>query len=501
MSTKPADAPDNVASQPSQVVQKYAPSVPNFMRLGSVPVNYLQEVETDLLEPVVFSDGSSSTVDGFVRFQLQNKGFLHSHSKIFFQLNTSSAAGRQIYPVNVGVGKLIKKAVLKIGNKVLNEISDWDKLHAFHSTKISNENMKMRELYTTGRSLNFMINNGNGGSLGQKATGISLSVGRDPTRTVATGAITYEDSDYKTMPFAIMENLKNEESPSFAIDLSDLFPFLKVHQLPLFTMTEPVTIELTLHPPVQGRCVRLEATGANQAHAINRNELKFCADYVYYGSGDEMEQWANQNKQLDFSFVDYRAITTSITNDSIKNDTVRNIGMASRLVSKVITMFGDTADGENRIMMDTAAIAPVAAADGVIGPFEYNLRYNDKFEFSSNIKNTARLYTLLQQSEGMVFISRDAYSGQGQAFEPATGQTNTFEGNGLSGRLVVGGAAGSYFFLCTRLSGGRVGQRGIELHVKASGGLRTTAVDIMRNYCEYMRSARLENGVITVFNL
>lgn len=502
MSTKPADAPDNVASQPSQVVQKYAPSVPNFMRLGSVPVNYLQEVETDLLEPVVFNDGSSSTVDGFCRFQLQNKGFLHSHSKIFFQLNISGAADRQIFPVNVGVGKLIKKAVLKIGNKVLNEISDWDKLHAFHSTKISNENMKERELYTTGRCLNYQINNGNGGSLGQKSTSISLSVGRDPTRTVADGAITYEDSNYQTMPFAVMEGNKNEEAPSFAIDLSDLFPFLKVHQLPLFTMNEPVTIELTLYPPVQGRCARVSETGSDQSHSINRNELKFCADYIYYGSGDEMEQWANQNKQLDFSFVDYRAITTTISNTSIQSDTVRNIGMASRLVSKVITMFGSTANGEHLIMMDTSAIAPALSADGVVSPIEYNLRYNDKFEFSSNIKNTARLYSLLQQSEGMVFISRDAYTGQGQAFEPATGQTNTFESNTLGAqRLVVGGAAGSYFFLCTRLSGGRVGQRGIELHVKASNGLRSDTVNIMRNYCEYMRSARLDNGVISVFNL
>lgn len=498
MSTKPADAPDAMRDDASAVVQKYAPTVPNFMRLGSVPVNYLQEIETDLLEPVIFNDGAGSSVDGFIRFQLQNKGFLHSHSKIFLSVKPHSTTGRAIYPPNVGVGKLIKKAVLKIGNKVLNEISDWDKLHAFHSTKISNENMKERELYTTGRCLNFAVNRANGGAIGCPAKGLSMEVGRDPDLTIQAD-LTTTDLDNLQMPFAVLEGAAQAEAPSYAVDLSDLFPFLKVHQLPLFTMIEPVTIELTLYPPTNHRLVHTGTGGTDVTQVLDQNEVKFCADYIYYGSGDEMESWANQNKQLDFSFVDYRSITTTVSNTSIQSDTVRNIGMASRLVSKVITMFGRSADdtGEDDLLMDTAAMSTVL--DGtkkITGPIEYNLRYNDKFEFSSNVSNTARLYTLLQQAEGIVFINRSAYSSQGNAFAAAATQTNTFEGKTLSDDI-----QGEFFFLCTRLSGGRVGQRGIELHVKAADGLKHTDVSIMRNYCEYMRSARLENGVISVFNL
>ena len=55
-------------------------SVPDFLRLEQIPVNYIQQVETDLLEPVVFTQGTA-TSKGFARFTLQNKGFLHSHSK------------------------------------------------------------------------------------------------------------------------------------------------------------------------------------------------------------------------------------------------------------------------------------------------------------------------------------------------------------------------------------------------------------------------------------
>ena len=50
---------------------------------------------------------------------------------------------------------MIKKAVLKIGNKTLNEITSWDKLFAIKSALIKNENNKEREQFTTGR---FMAN-------------------------------------------------------------------------------------------------------------------------------------------------------------------------------------------------------------------------------------------------------------------------------------------------------------------------------------------------------
>ena len=163
------------------VVQKYQPTVPNFMRLGEVPVDYLQEMETDLLEPVVFQEGNGSTVDGFVRFQLQNKGFLHSHSKIFMSLTPPTAVTRAVLPPNVGIGSVIKRAVLKIGNKVLNEISDWDHLHAFHSTRISNENNKERENYVSGRYLsrNFDYEDGTGPNL--DGVGVMIQTSRDPS--------------------------------------------------------------------------------------------------------------------------------------------------------------------------------------------------------------------------------------------------------------------------------------------------------------------------------
>lgn len=465
------------------VIQKYEPTVPNFMRLGEVPVDYLQEMETDLLEAVVFQEGNGSTVDGFVRWQLQNKGFLHSHSKIFMSLTPPAAVTRAVLPPNVGIGSVIKRAVLKIGNKVLNEISDWDHLHAFHSTRISNENNKERENYVSGRymSRNFDFEDGTGPNL--DAVGVMIQTSRDPS--VEYGATV----DCEQMPFAVMDGTSPAESPSYAVDLSDLFPFLKVHQLPLYMIQEPVTIELTLRPPINHRAVRVTGT-AEQSFVLDQNELKFCADYIYYGATDEMERYAAENKVLTFPFVDYRGISTTVSQSSLQSATVRNIGMASRLVNKVITMINGDRSGENNILLNLGAVS-MAVTAGQPGSIEYNIRYNDKFEFSSNVTNTARLYSLLQDAETMVFISRDEYSSEGGAL--AGGTLTTFETKAQTE------FRGHFFYNSTKLTGGRVGTRGVEIHLTCND-VRPSATTL-RNFCEYMRSAQLENGMITVYNL
>ena len=63
----------------------------DFLKLSTIPVNYEQKLETDLLEPVVFNDGSTNGT-GFVRFTLQRKGVLHSHSKLFLSIKPNTTA-------------------------------------------------------------------------------------------------------------------------------------------------------------------------------------------------------------------------------------------------------------------------------------------------------------------------------------------------------------------------------------------------------------------------
>ncbi len=450
--------------------------IPDFIKLDQIPANYSQRAETDLLEPVVFQQGAGTTGDGFARFTLQNKGFLHSHSKIFMALAPQTAGTSYFFAPTVGIGQVVKKAVLKIGNKTINEVDSWRHLHAVKSSLITNENNKERESYLTGRWLahSFVYDD--------KSRVVASKYGLD-------NGLEYLGDELNTPSWAIMDANALTECPSYSIDLSDLFPFLKIHQLPLYLMKEVVTIELTFVPPKRARAQKISGTADSEVHIV-RDELKFCADYVFYNeSGDEMARYAEANKDMSFSFVDYRVSENTISSTALASGVIRNIGMANRLVPRVITLLNDSGADETNILNDMVSIGPHKSASGVSGPVKFNVRYNDRFEFTSDIDNNARLFSMTTHSEGVPpFISREEFAGEANIIS-----TKTYEGVAQSGAL-----GGKFFNLSTRLSNGRVGQRGLEVHV--SGNFPAGFPDLLRCYSEFIRVARLNMGYVEVYN-
>ena len=469
-----ADAPV-MPSEPSDI--------PNFLMLDQVPTNYVQQLETDLLEPVVFQQGTD-TSDGFARFTLQNKGFLHSHSKIFISVEPQANVSAGYFQPHVGVAQVIKKAVLKIGNKTLNELDSWDSLHAVKSSLISNENNVEREIYTTGRFLN------HGFRYNDKSRVLADTYGID-------NGVDYDGTSLSMPDWYVMDSDKKTECPSFAVDLSDLFPFLKVNQLPLYMINEPINIELTFHPTVKKRLQIGSGDSADQIINIVRDELKFCADYIYYGASDEMIQYQNANRDLSFSFVDYRLVEHTTNGSEIGTGVIRNLGMANRMVPRILTVLPESVAGEATILGANNSQAPTmdgatGVSSGAVG-LRYNVRYNDRFEFTSDVDNSARLFSSFTQSEGVPFITRQEYSDQGSIAGGVTSDT-------LQGRDQSANLTGNFFYLGTKLTNGRVGQRGLELFLTGAFDTSGTPLDLMRNYCEYIRVARLSDGLFDVFN-
>jgi hypothetical protein len=426
-------------------------AIPDFVRLGSIPTDYVQHIETDLLEAVVQQNGSTDRT-GFCRFTLQNKGFLHSHSKLLVGLVPAAGNAAAFLPVQVGIGAVVQRAVLKVGNQVINEISDWAQLHAVKSALISNEMNKEREQYTTGRIMNH----------GFRYTAQQYELA--PTYGLANGR-EYNANDLDQLPFAKMDGTDAGSvatSPTYSIDLSDLFPFLKTHQLPLYMIDQPINIEITWAPPNKARVCVQSGVATNQAYDIDQTELKFCADYIFYGASDEMARYAQANRDLSFSFVDYRANVATIDSTSPLT-VVRNIGMANRMVTRVVTVFNrDTITDETMLnkyaSLGLSVVAGAGATAGQVGDIAYNVRYNDRYEFASDVTNTARLFSQLTDSESVPFVTRAEYAGDSVLITP-----NTFEG-----RSQVSFLDNKFFYISTRLTGGRVGTKGIEIHLNAT---------------------------------
>ncbi len=456
-------------------------SIPDLISLSQIPSDMLQKIETDLLEPVVFNQGSS-TSEGFCRFTLQNKGFLHSHSKLFMSVQANASVGSGYFNPHTGIGQIIKKAVLKIGNKTLNEVTEWNALFGAKSTLIKNENNVEREFYTTGRFMNHEFRYDAGSDVSASTYGLDNG---------------YEYSDSDSSPgtqelniplWAEMDGSTPNDSPTFSVDLSDLFPFLKVNQLPLYMISEPINIELTFFPTT-GKRIQIDAsdTDTGTESLIRRTDLKFCADYVFYGDTQLMEKFQQANRDMSFSFVDYRLIETSVSQSALGSGVIRNLGMANRVVPRIITALADTAKGETSILPGSSNAETTLNSAGIPGGIRYNVRYNDRFEFSSDVVNTARLFSILTDAEGVPFITREEFSKQ----------KNMITTQLLQGREQRSNLEGFFFYLGTKLTGGRVGNRGIELHLS---GEFATSVDTMRNFAEYLRVARLTDGMFEVFN-
>jgi len=450
--------------------------IPDFIKLDQIPANYSQRLETDLLEPVVFQQGTGTT-DGFTRFTLQNKGFLHSHSKIFMALAPQEASSEYFFAPNVGIGQVVKKAVLKIGNKTINEVDSWRNLYAVKSSLITNENNKERETYLTGRWLAHAFDYNDDSRVSAGSYGLD-------------NGVEYIGNELNTPAWAVMSGAAVDECPSYSIDLSDLFPFLKVHQLPLYLMKEQISIELTFVPTKSQRAQIRTGVVESEVHIV-RDQLKFCADYIYYGSGDEMARYAAANQDMSFSFVDYRVIEATTSVGALSSGVIRNIGMANRLVPRVITTIPNDTVNEGSILSNLVSIAPNRSASGISGPVAFNIRYNDRFEFSSDINNNARLFSMTTHAEGVPpFITRNEFCREAAA---GTITIKTYEEKDQKTNL-----EGMFFNLSTKLSNGRVGQRGLEIHI--SGTFPTAQPDLLRCYAEFVRVARLNGGYIEVYN-
>tara|TARA_Y100001972_G_scaffold122678_1_gene168666 strand:+ start:758 stop:2197 length:1440 start_codon:yes stop_codon:yes gene_type:complete len=476
-------------------------AVPDLIKLSQIPVNYASMVETSLLEPVVNRDGTTNGA-GFCRFELERKGFLHSQSKLFVSLIPPAGVVRSYYPLNIGVGSVIQRATLKAGNQTLNEISDWSHLHVIKSALIDSETNVERELYTTGRAMN--LKHIYSRSVAGPSTESSFPLaeggyGIDTGIEYQATAVGNEGRDGRVPEFALVEGAFPGESPTYQIDLSDLFPFLKTHSLPLYMIDQPLQIEI-VWAPQRGHRICLPAGNVdNQDFALDTTEIKFAADYIFYTDSDAMVRYADANPTIEFAFPDYRLSKSTLTVAQLREGVVRNLGMASRMVSRVLTTITNDALSNVAMTGKYNSIFPNrAATDEKPGRVVYNLRYNDRFEFPTSKTNPAELFTHFTQSEGVPFLTREMYSRE----QGGLSGLFTFEGHSQAQQL-----AGRSFMLATRLTNGRVGQRGIELHLTMGRGPDQGANQDMpvgtytaRSYCEYMRLARLSNGMFSVFN-
>ena len=455
--------------QPSSTAVQTAPSpmsqtqIPDLVKIGSIPSSTVMDVETSVLEPVQHSQSTC-------RFVLENKGILHSNSKIVVAMSDASATERAYFPINVGVFSLIKSARLMSGGKTLVETQDQNVLTAYESMFISNEHNVEREIFTTGRLMNHQFKYDINGS-GAKAQGLMIDPGMDYD----------EDSDAVQLP----SQIELSQEAQFQIPLDSLFGMLRTQQIPLYMMKENVTIELEFEPSAG----RMWQSGAESiTFDIDTSETKLIADYIYY-PGEMMSAYANANKNLTMTYMNYRLSKTSI--DAGTELKVRNVGGNGRIVTKVIAGLQDDAlSFVGNCLGKYNSIFPAGAGNSA-GNIKLNVKYNNHLLYPVDVDNTAHHQHNVAQAQGMVpFVSRFEYGGEGGLA--------SFADVDLDGSAMRTNLQGRFGWQAHRLNRNeRVNSRGIEYHTTytTNSGGRTQRV-----YLEIVRMATLSDGKFSVID-
>ena len=470
------------------------PNVPNLLRVSPMDTTTATDVETSIMDPVVKSNN-------FVRFTLLNKGILHSHSKITLAVTAPDAEDR-FYPITTGVHSLISRCALKVGTKTLQEIDGYNFLSAYKRMFLSNEHQYEREQITSGNGLahEFRYDDSTSASLVRVSNTQAFTYGLKTGKEYDDGFLTADPNVELPDPLRVTNN------PVFQIALADLFPLLKQTQLPLYMMQEQVSIELTFEPVQARRCCIVNGGSTDQTIAIDTDQVKFVADYIYYPQ-EMMTQYAQQNPTITMNHFDYRHSAVSVSSTSASGSTlVRNLGGAGRIVTKVITGLQSAVAAtsqEDAITNVFHSISPEAhyqfgqapAATKFNGSLGANIKYNDKFLYPIDVVNPARHFHNTAQAEGMVpFVTREEYSAEGVAL---TGDEYFGTDQNTGDDADEKGVLGRYNWLSFRLNRNeRVNTRGIEYYYKYEG-LGDSGSYTQRSWLELAKITVLQNGFVT----
>jgi hypothetical protein len=491
--------------------QPQASQIPDLVKIGSVAVDTAINVQTDILDPVIFSEREA-------RFVLDNKGILHSNSRITFStagdVNASGGGGnhaRAFFPAGVGVHSLIQRAALRVGTKTVCEIEDYAHFAAYETTFLPPDAIKEREGVMSGRMMAIaptlqersasFASASNSASITESLTeakSIHVDNGTCPTLQDAVAEY-WKPITNSVVPDpsrVIFDYQKESNKPTYSIMLADLFPFLKTNQLPLFMMQEQVSIHLTFTPRQSGTdSLRVSSTGGatlTQDATLSRTDCQMISDYIFYPQ-ELMEQYRQANANMQFSYVDYQFVKRTVSNTEFSSGLIQNVGGAGRVVNKVFVGCQESDDKNDALLNNYVAEGPAISGTST-GQVKNNLKYNDNFLYPIDVVNDARHYHNVFQSEGRVpYISRDLYRGEGQL---ATDNADTPGAIDFEGYSAKEDLRQKFFYTAYRLNKGeRVNSRGIELY-----DTRTTmsGSSTLRCWLQVMKVAQLKDGMFSM---
>ena len=299
------------------------PVIPEALMTKPLQTVSTMRIETSVLEPLVISQT-------FCRFVLDKKGILDMGSAITVSVHPTDAVGnnKSFLPIRAGAHCVVKRAVLRIADKVVATTDDYAHYMAIKRQARSVEEKSMKDMVKVG-TLDAVCPD-------------TQEAGKIQLRDLAL------DGDEKTgHPIApILLTTSLTECPIFSIKLSELFPMMVGVQLPLFVINDSAVIELYFNTQATGAaqlgnlCNFELGEGGDTSAIIGLTNVKLLADYLFYEDG-RMGAIADAVMSKDGLVIPYDdLVLTTTTFPSLagagEQKLTRDIGVSGMLVKNIL---------------------------------------------------------------------------------------------------------------------------------------------------------------------
>ena len=184
------------------------------------------KMDSEVVFPVVKNQS-------FVRFELQNRGILDSDSVVQVSLKNVNS-NEVIPPIMNGAYAWLEKAVLRIGGNTICTTENQNYLKASTVGQTPSDDQKNLNTYLEGSNAYFSTTD----LFAETTAG---------TTNEFSGSLRVGGRSVRVPNPFLKPQLLDSASPKFSWRLDTLFPFLVDNQIPLYTLNDPVYVELTLN--------------------------------------------------------------------------------------------------------------------------------------------------------------------------------------------------------------------------------------------------------------
>ena len=467
-------------------------SLPDVLNVSPLNAIETMNIETNKLDPIVINQS-------IARFVLERKGILDVGSVITMSVHPVDPTALKCFlPIKTGCHALVKKALLKVGTKVLATSDMYGTFQTIRRAFKTNEEKSQKDFVKNGTLDCLEPDNAGAGKYQLK------DCIYDTTGAIATADPSVQITHSQTA------------CPVFSIRLSELFPMMRNVQLPLYLMNEPVSIEITWNTQADGAanigkmlCFEDGFAGTTGA-VIGVNNVHFLADYLTYEDGRmaATAKIVNSDQGLAMPYEDIivtntniPAVTAPVGTATLRQEVSRDLGLSGRNVRQILVH--DRPAAPNVLLGQYNSLA-YNVSDS------YNWRINDQTVYSREVQLEARKQNQLAQCFTANInclnaeYSFDIITNKQAANHPQNNNVisnSTFAGhemNLIQGQMHFEGVDLSISPLNIPGAGIKVGQKPIE-HLRT---ITHTAQNNVERICSYFstveRAFVLRNGLISL---